>query len=313
MKQNNTNEALLARWLEGNLTAEEREELVRMDGLDELAQYLRDFEARRLPPLDKEAMWRAIAAKTIEKTASKSVTIKTRQPRLFPMAWRVAAAVALLLGIGVWLFSYVGIERYTARVGETRLVSLPDGSSVHLNAGSRLTFSPWIWSQRRRVNLEGQAYFEVQKGNAFSVVSDHGLVTVLGTKFDVYDRDNVLKVECYEGEVTVKSHMASDTITAGQGVKVSNGQRAKLSLQAKRPAWMSGKLHFAENSLREVFEEIERQYNLDIQTTQVDLARRFTGVIPKSDVNVALGMVCSAMKLSYQKTDDHTVQIRPAR
>ena len=88
------------------------------------------------------------------------------------LQWTAAAVLLLLVGmLGV-------VSTYTKTVnclpGEHKLATLPDGSTVELNAGSELAYYPLKWKLERKLKFEGEAYFNVKKGNKFYVVSENG-------------------------------------------------------------------------------------------------------------------------------------------
>jgi len=300
MKHNNTHETLLARWLEGEITPAEAKVLAEMEDLHELKDALGVYEKMELHPLDMENAWAKLAPKTVQ--APK--TIKTSQRTLFPTIMRIAAAIALIVGVGFWYSAYFLEKSFSADSGKMAMVKLPDGSAVTLNAGSTLHYSKWTWKKKRVVYLNGEAFFEVQKGEKFTVKSAHGETQVLGTQFDVLDRGSTFQVKCFEGKVRVSDKQQTKVITKGQGVKITNNIAKDLVVNAQQPAWFDGQTKFFENSLQEVFDEMKRQYILEIQIDDVDLTRQFTGVLPNKNLDKALQQLCGAMNLNYQKTDD---------
>jgi ferric-dicitrate binding protein FerR (iron transport regulator) len=113
----------------------------------------------------------------------------------------VAAAVIVLLGVSQWL--WWSVESFVAPVGSHLAVVLPDGSKVELNSESDLSFHRYRWLLQRRVNLRGEAFFEVAKGKRFDVVSDVATTSVVGTSFNVLARAENYTVTCLTGKVAV--------------------------------------------------------------------------------------------------------------
>ncbi len=103
------------------------------------------------------------------------------------LQWAVAAVILILVGTTAFMRFYT--EWSLVPDGEHRIVELPDHSKVHLNAGSEVGYHPYWWAFSREVQFEGEAYFEVEKGNRFQVESGNGTTTVLGTSFNIYARD----------------------------------------------------------------------------------------------------------------------------
>ncbi len=301
MKHNTTHETLLARWIEGSLTTEETRILAEMEGLDELKEMLDSLEEIQLPPMDMDAAWDKLAPKTVH---APKIT-KTKRRNLRPMYLRIAAVVALLIGVGFWYSVNILPQAYFAEAGTFEEVILPDGSIVTLNSGSSLKYSKWDWKHNRKINLIGEAFFKVAKGERFTVQTPHGETNVLGTQFDVYDRGNTFQVKCFEGRVQVSGYNQASIISKGQGVKMTQNVVKQLNVVANKPAWINGESKFFENSLQEVFDEMQRQYILDIETEGINLNQQFTGVLPNKDLKKALAIITGSMNLTYEISNDN--------
>src|SRR5277367_139876 len=136
-------------------------------------------------------------------------TARTMRPRAWRRRFPAAAACALLaaLAAALWWQS----ERYplySTDVGERRSLTLPDGSTVDLNARSsiRIEFST---AERRVELLDGQALFQVAKDKQqpFTVRSGDATVRAVGTQFDVYRKSSGTTVTVLEGRVAVYANV----------------------------------------------------------------------------------------------------------
>lgn len=216
------------------------------------------------------------------------------------MRWAVAAILVLLLGSGAFMRLYTQTQLVPA--GEHRLVELPDGSKVQLNAESELAFHPYWWAFSRQVAMEGEAYFEVKKGSRFEVESDKGITAVLGTSFNIYARDESYRVACLTGKVQVS------TADNNQLVILLPGERAELEPAGLKKmenegtesiAWTQNKFVFTAEKISAVFREIERQYNITIELDEgIDFS--YSGNFEKSaDVRLVLGYVCRPFNLKF--------------
>ena len=116
-----------------------------------------------------------------------------RSRRLWPTLCKAAAVVALVVGASLASYRYAvtsqperQFEVVTA-FGQKSSVTLPDGTRIWLNSGSRVSYSSAFNSRSRTVNLEGEAYFSVARNEQlpFVVQADGMSVTALGTKFNV--------------------------------------------------------------------------------------------------------------------------------
>ena len=85
-----------------------------------------------------------------------------------------------------------------------------------------LKFKKNNWNNKRSLSLTGTAYFEVEKGQSFTVNTNEGNVVVLGTKFTVNTSSNFIEVQCFEGIVSVTSGKHSEKLLAGDTFRILN-------------------------------------------------------------------------------------------
>ncbi len=241
-----------------------------------------------------DRLWARIAADT--QTPAAASPKVTRRFSISYIAMAAAASVALLLYFG---WGWFGGQTVQVGAGENLVYQLPDASSVHLNAGSEIAFSSRKWSEERQVKLQGEAFFEVEKGNAFIVTTDNGQVEVLGTSFNVYSREDRFRVACSTGRVQVSSGQKSVLLTPGESCYLSAaGDLVKVTAVEKETAWRKGVFQFENQPLAEVFGELERQYKVTIEATPEILQQLYTGAFDNKQLDSALYNVCWPMKLN---------------
>ena len=102
-------------------------------------------------------------------------------------------------------------------------LSLPDGSKVKVNAATEIRYTPGKWKKERRIQLDGEAFFEVTKGESFVVETKLGNVEVLGTSFNVKSRDGIFEVSCRTGKVRVSSGDSRQVLTPGLSTRLMGG------------------------------------------------------------------------------------------
>lgn len=191
----------------------------------------------------------------------------------------LAAAAIAIVGFVVGIASGLSGTTYETRVGEQRFISLPDGSTLNLNARSsvRIRFTR---AERRVDLLAGQALFRVAKDSArpFVVRSDSAAVRAVGTVFDVYRRKNGTQVTVVEGRVAVQerepsgaSQLFGRSVPELRPVLVSAGEQvdveSKVIAAPRRAdtvaatAWIQHRLVFASSRLADVVDEFNR-YNV---------------------------------------------------
>ena len=190
----------LQKWLDGKLSQDEweqyknssamKDELEEMEAVLSHVDQWQPAEVKRTTP---EA-WEALQTQ-IHPENPKVISIGKRP------AW-IAAAASLLLLVSVWWFWTGQDTQIVNPAGAHLTYTFPDNSQVKLNADSRITFSPDSWNKSRLVNLQGEAFFEVQKGSTFTVETDHGKVTVLGTSFNIYSRNDQFRSGLCHGKST---------------------------------------------------------------------------------------------------------------
>ncbi len=158
----------------------------------------------------KSEVWEAIQ----HEISQESKVVPFKKPsiirRLMPLA--VAACVAL----AVWFVYPKTQSGELLSSSQIETLSAPDGSTIKLSPYSRLSYE--MTNDARDISLEGEAFFQVEKGNQFTVKTKAGEVKVLGTSFYVTERNGFLDVKCYTGKVEVlKSNGEKVVLTPGEG------------------------------------------------------------------------------------------------
>lgn len=206
----------------------------------------------------------ALWDKIDQEISTEQKPVKVRRLKWLPYA--AAAAVAALL----FFLIYDPGTTVKAPYGELVTYELPDGSQVELNAGSKIWFKADEWSASRSLTLSGEAFFKVQKGSKFTVETQQGKVAVLGTSFNVFARNDQLEVDCFTGKVGVTLAQGDSTILqAGEATKrLANRQlEEKKTIDInKRAGWRKGQLDMVDVPLKRVFDELERQFDIQIKT-----------------------------------------------
>lgn len=244
----------------------------------------------------------------LEELLEKPVQSQAKVRSIFTYQLKVAASIILIASVGV----LAGLRFYTTTVdclaGEQKSAQLPDGSTVQLNAQSAVKFHPYWWKINRQVELEGEGFFKVKKGEKFTVISTNGSTSVMGTSFNIYARDYDYEVTCLTGKVNVVAKQSQDQIiiTPNQMVKLNtNGKLdTNLNVDAKLATqWTTGKFLFTQVPLRKVLAEIGRQYNVTINNTE-NLNDLYTGSFSKEpNVETVLDLISATFNISYTKSN----------
>lgn len=299
-EQENT---LYARWLAGDISPAEEEQLRASDEWTELEKIKIATDLLSLPAYDTEAGYQRFRRE-------KAVRRPTAKVRRLPIVriLSIAAGVAALVVAGIFLLQNPDTE-VLAQQGSIRTYTLPDDSQVILNDGSSVVFNTSDWETERSLQLRGEALFEVAKGRTFSVQTNSGVVEVLGTKFNVRAWNEQLSVACYEGRVAIKSGGKEQTIVGGQSVRLINGTLGSPQpITEQQPSWKNGRSRFERADAVEVFGEIERQFAVKVELP-AGFSQRFTGSFEHKDLESALRAVCLPLSLDYEIIDN-TVRLR---
>lgn len=312
MSDKSKDETFLARWLSNELTPEEQAAFDAREDAELLRKIAKTSAELEPPERDQVASWEALQRKV-----GGAAEQKTAKVRRLSSWWRYAAAAIVVLVAGYYFLQPGGDEWTTisAPMAQKMVYELPDGSEVWLNAGSELRFPTRGFEDNRQLELTGEGYFDVVPGSNFVVHTDQGVVQVLGTSFDVYSRSEQFRVVCYTGRVgvTYAADEPQAVLEPGDLIEVVNAEasRRKLEQTPEMPEWTAGNSHFDETSFTTVIEELERQYDLEIDYPAfLDTIQDYSGGFPHRDLPTALQVVFSSVGCQYE-VDGSTVTVSP--
>ena len=255
---------------------------------------------------NKDEVWAGLANHLSEDPSPQISTFKFHRLTL-----ALAASIILLAGIFSLLRFYTTTIHNPA--GHHLAHTLPDGSTVTLNAESRISYKTFWWRYAREVHFEGEAYFNVEKGKKFQVNSLQGKTEVLGTSFNIYSRGNEYNVTCYTGQVKVTSSSAKEVIISPdyEARIDSDGNITVLKemISGVNNSWINDMFHFTGRPLPMVFSEIGRQYNIRI-TSKVNLDYSYTGYFSRERTpEEVLDFVCKPFGLTFARISGNEYEI----
>ncbi len=222
---------------------------------------------------------------------------------------RIAAVLVVALGVYFSVF-YDGLTYVKTMAAEKTTVELPDASVVSLNALTEIAFSEKKWDDKREVQLEGEAFFDVAKGAVFDVITDDGTVRVLGTEFNVKQRDGYFEVMCYEGVVRVSTASSTSELRVGDTYRLYKGEVSLNKITQEEPSWQRNLSTFNQVNMTEVISELERQYNITVVLENVNLDRLFTGGFVHDNLENALNSITVPMELTYEIESSNLVKLK---
>ncbi len=220
-----------------------------------------------------------------------------------------AAIVVILIGIKVTGSLFAGKEQKTANT-EIAELTLPDSSTVILNAGSILKWNNKKFNEKRELQLDGEAWFDVKKGDQFIINTKNGSIEILGTQLNVFSRGRNFHVSCMSGKVRVLSNGQEQIITPGEQVKLNDAvlQMSKPLTIDNISAWKEGYCHFEQARLDVIFAEMERQFDVKILFTG-KASRKATVDFSTKNIKEAIEVVCIPLELEYEFENNRTIRI----
>lgn len=274
------------------------------------------FSQKRMSVQQKAELWSRIDEATAEHSAPVVSMKRTNWRRM-----AIGMAAAILALIAFWFVANPGLEEIRTPIAKTIAHTLPDQSTININANSQIAFNQKQWEKDRTLTLEGQAYFEVTHDKVdqskFKVKTALGEVTVLGTRFDVYARNEVFRVRCYEGKVAVTSNGKSVILEKGMAAQLDESKGldtipGSAHNQNQTPSWMSGIQDLGTTTCQVVFEEMENHYQgLDILFDEGVGAHVIKGYFNKhKDIEEELdNLLSTSLKLGWEKTAENTYRV----
>jgi len=287
------NENHLAKWLNNELSDEELAAFKASDGYATYQKIKENFEGLSAPEFNEEAAWKNIKQRT---TSENGKVVPLRPYKQF---LRIAAVIALML-TGSYFYLNSLDDTFSTAYAETSEVVLPDASELVLNADSKISFDEKNWEKERRIMLEGEAFFKVAKGKKFTVSTTNGTVSVLGTQFNVEQRDGFFEVTCYEGLVSVNYNGHEQQLPAGDAfVAIDGNIQQTEKVVTTNPSWLDHESTFKSIPLRYVFNELERQFDIKVTVEDVDSNQLFTGTFSNTDLHLALESISTPSQIRY--------------
>jgi transmembrane sensor len=293
------NEYFLAQWIDGQISDSEFKKLVSKE--DYIAYKKIKSGIHLYEELEKplNSTYSKIKAKIKNRAPKKTLTIQ-----LYTKI-AIYAAASIILFFGITQFIKTNDIVYLSNYGEQKEIALLDDSEIILNAKSQLKYNKKDWKNKREVYLDGEAFFKVTKGKTFTVVTNNGNITVLGTQFNINTNSDFFEVTCYQGKVKVSSSNNHYILTPKLSVRKSNGVFLKetLPLQESNPSWINGESSFRRVPLKQVIMALEKQFNIKFDTKNIDDSIIFTGSFDNKNLNIALTSVFETVNIKYTILD----------
>ena len=307
---------LLQRYVEGTVTPQEVETVV--DWLDESEENVREFMALHklndISLLNKQYT-----------LAKKEQSRKTVPVRKIVLELMKIAAIFLLIWGGMKITSpsfvqdndILVYQTIYAPAGQRAEILLPDSTKVWLNASSKLTYPTHFDKGRRRIELDGEAYFDVSpdKNRPFIVETQKMSIEVLGTEFNVisYNDFDWHEVSLVEGSVELKipGLLAKGYLMKeNENLKLQDNKLISTQMtDHEYLKWKEGVLYFNNETVEAIINKLRLYFDVNIEIKNTNLMKlRYTGKFRTKDgVEQVLKVLQLEHKFTYSKNSEQNL------
>ncbi len=281
--------------------------------------------------VSKEENWDKIT----NRISTKNVTWKftfLRIAAVFVLAFIFGSFTTWFIWNGFSTKSDIAYHEINVPLGSQSEITLPDGSKVWLNSGSKLRYPGIFVSDSRMVELEGEAFFDVitDKSKPFVVDAQGVLIKALGTQFNVkaYEDEDIVRTTLIEGVVTIKYekynqneiYLKPNQIASiqknGKDINLSELEESgdnetiiasneglvlkKLKDPSPVVSWKEEEWIIKNQSFEDLAKNLERRYDVSIDFKDMDLKKfRFTGTIKDESLEQVLEVIRLTTPLEY--------------
>lgn len=337
-KMNEYIKILVSKYVSGTLSDEEAVRLakwIKMSGnnAELFRNAVRDMEKNRTTTSDAVEFWNRLAKDKFSANAGSKKTFRNSWAKY---AGAVAAAFAVIVTVSILVMNIdkkdipeqdIVAEQvqtqetaapackesliYTAAAGEKKTVILPDNTKVMLNSGAKLMLSDDFNETERRVDLDGEAFFDVARNpeKLFIVCCRDNEYIVRGTSFNVssYVNDRFSIVTLHTGRLEARVHDDVIMLKPGDELRIDRNmnqitkQTVDISNSAK---WRdSGQLSFSSLPLKYVANQVSHKYNVKINVHSSIEDIVYDGCLDRESLQDALRLISMTSPVELSVTE----------
>lgn len=337
-KMNEYIKILVSKYVSGTLSDEEAVRLakwIKMSGnnAELFRNAVRDMEKNRTTTSDAVEFWNRLAKDKFSANAGSKKTFRNSWAKY---AGAVAAAFAVIITVSILVMNIdkkdipeqdivaeqVQTQKtaaparkesliYTAAAGEKKIVILPDNTKVMLNSGAKLMLSDDFNETERRVDLDGEAFFDVARNpeKLFIVCCRDNEYIVRGTSFNVssYVNDRFSIVTLHTGRLEARVHDDVIMLKPGDELRIDRNmnqitkQTVDISNSAK---WRdSGQLSFSSLPLKYVANQVSHKYNVKINVHSSIEDIVYDGCLDRESLQDALRLISMTSPVELSVTE----------
>lgn len=231
------------------------------------------------------------------------------------LTWKVAAVITIALTSVLLLYQFNSSSRNqilteSTNLGERRTIKLLDGTLVHLNAMSTVSYKK-DYATNRFVYLKGEAFFEIAKDSAhpFRVNDGRLTTTALGTTFNVnaYDTNKKVEVTLVTGKVSVEDNRSSNKLLLEPGQTASLNPADILTKSTANPleiGWRKNILYFNETPFEEVIRRLIRWYGKPIEVKNMKTDLYCSGTFDNESLENVLTILSYSIGFDFEVSGD---------
>jgi len=321
---------LTSRYFDGNLMESEQLELKSQLASDAACQKIFEDYCRLWDESGQKAVLKAIDVETELKRAKKRIVF--RKPIFIGLIMK-AAAVFLLAGLfsSIYIYYFYSpasliaaaetpketpaiTQEISSMFGTRSKFKLPDGSTVYLNSGSKMVFPIQFKGDVRKVELVGQAFFDVIPNPAKPfVVKTSGIeIKALGTAFDLqaYPGTGEISTTLVHGKIVLENELdgvskqIAELKPSDRAIYESTSKTVKISAEEdldKFIAWKDGKLVFFNDPIEKVAEKLGIWYNVTVKINNNEMKHyRFTATFTDEPIEQVLDLLSISSPIKYK-------------
>lgn len=310
------NQELLNKYIAGDATPEEKEEVARW--LDTDKKNMKEFLALR--KLYDISIWQQEFAPV----AKDKLSLGNKRWTLRSASFELAKVAAIFILAFTIVYSFlINEDNDSAKMqtifvppGQRAELTLTDGTKVWLNAKTTFTFPDKFTANNRRVTLDGEGYFDVTKNpeKPFIVNTERYDIKVLGTEFNVtaYSGSSVFETSLLKGAVEVFSPAKETKVSLEPHMRTyeENGILKKDTIEHENYfLWKEGLICFYDEPVDKMIEKLQLYYDvkIDVQNKTL-LNNRYSGKFRTKDgVEHVLKVLQLNNKFSYEKDNDRNL------
>lgn len=248
--------------------------------------------------------------KVVGKDNTTPTNVKTLQRRSFIFRLAGVFLILAMAFVGWKMWNPAPLQVATTDFGKTKTIQLQNGSEVMLNANSSLRFAEnWNGKEKREVWLEGEAFFKVSHSDQqkFIVHTEKGEIEVMGTEFNVIQREENLEVTLVTGKVQLKlPNKTKINMQPNDQIRITNQTIDHSQVDVKTVTdWKFNKMIFKNASIKSIISRVENNFGWKVELkNQEILKRKINATIPENNPKLLLDALTAIYDLKIKKINE---------